>query len=407
MSYSTFHSYIHRVVPITPNIAKSHASYDGLLWTYKNYRPNLHHHALKRYSSSIPHQYEEMTSRQLPYIRDHVTPGPVSLLNATIDDLIPHVPHEGTGGELYPGSHLVYFPPETPLKSLLPDGTDPLHSPGRSFDRRMWAGGSMEFLAPVMTDCWIYHLTEKIVDICAKGQGDKRKIFVKIQRKIFRKKQLPLDDNNNDENLCVRETRNLCFMRNQLPDLATDEKRAPSKVLRPEQTPDRYHKLVPTAALLFRFSALTFNAHAIHLDKKYCQETEGHRNLLVHGPLSVLLLLQFLRAHLRRLNDKRRQGGLEVIDSIEYRNLAPLYAEEEMTICLKRKIEGLGAGSFDVWIVGPDGGYAVKGVVRTVVKPKTGSVAGEQTPVSDLDEAETVIRKVAAPEHNQILIRKV
>lgn len=32
---------------------------------------------------------------------------------------------------------------------------------------------------------------------------------------------------------------------------------------------------VPTDTTLFRFSALTFNAHRIHLDKEYAQNVEG------------------------------------------------------------------------------------------------------------------------------------
>ena len=50
-----------------------------------------------------------------------------------------------------------------------------------------------------------------------------------------------------------------------------------------------------------------------------------------------------------------------MIETIEYRNLAPLYAEEEMRVC-GRKQEG---DAWDVWIEGKDGGYAVKGRVTT------------------------------------------
>ena len=37
--------------------------------------------------------------------------------------------------------------------------------------------------------------------------------------------------------------------------------------------------------LLFRYSALTFNTHRIHYDRKYCMEEEGYEGLLVHAPL--------------------------------------------------------------------------------------------------------------------------
>ena len=43
------------------------------------------------------------------------------------------------------GHHLVYFPPPVPDRSLLPDGTDSLHSPGAPFIKRLWGGGSLVF----------------------------------------------------------------------------------------------------------------------------------------------------------------------------------------------------------------------------------------------------------------------
>jgi 3-methylfumaryl-CoA hydratase len=45
------------------------------------------------------------------------------------------------------------------------------------------------------------------------------------------------------------------------------------------------------AALLFRFSALTYNAHRIHYDRDFTA-AEGHPGLLVHGPLQALLMAE-------------------------------------------------------------------------------------------------------------------
>jgi 3-methylfumaryl-CoA hydratase len=36
---------------------------------------------------------------------------------------------------------------------------------------------------------------------------------------------------------------------------------------------------------LFRFSALTYNAHRVHYDRNYATRVEGYRGLVVHGPL--------------------------------------------------------------------------------------------------------------------------
>ncbi|MFD5793412.1 hypothetical protein ACFWIO_07700 [Streptomyces diastatochromogenes] len=49
-------------------------------------------------------------------------------------------------------------------------------------------------------------------------------------------------------------------------------------------------RLRPDPTLLFRFSALTANAHRIHYDAPYCRDTEGYPGLVVHGPLLGLLM---------------------------------------------------------------------------------------------------------------------
>jgi 3-methylfumaryl-CoA hydratase len=45
----------------------------------------------------------------------------------------------------------------------------------------------------------------------------------------------------------------------------------------------------PDEALLFRYSALTFNGHRIHYDLAFARE-EGYPALVIHGPLTATLL---------------------------------------------------------------------------------------------------------------------
>jgi len=54
---------------------------------------------------------------------------------------------------------------------------------------------------------------------------------------------------------------------------------------------------LPDDVLLFRYSALTFNGHRIHCDRKYVTEVEGCPSLIVHGPLIAALLMDLLRRH--------------------------------------------------------------------------------------------------------------
>jgi len=54
----------------------------------------------------------------------------------------------------------------------------------------------------------------------------------------------------------------------------------------------------PSPVLLFRYSAVTFNAHRIHYDYPYVTEQEGYSGLVVHGPMLATFMLQtFQGAH--------------------------------------------------------------------------------------------------------------
>lgn len=320
-----------------------------------------------RHLSELSHLSDEMTSRRLPYIQDNPTCTPSKLLSTTLADFLPNTKQNrfewhSKDNSLYKGHHLVYFPPNTAPSSLLPDGTDPLHSPGPPFTRRMWAGGLINFHSNLTTNGSLHYCRESINEVKVRGQEPNEKLFVTIGRSIH--EGWPPRCNSkgalNPHPLKIYEQRTLVFMRER-PEIAKASESGPPKILKPTEEPDYFHSLTPTPALLFRFSALTYNAHAIHFDKQYCQEVEGHRNLLVHGPLSLVLMLEVLRLHLS--SKAKHFEGLkpEHIQQIEYRNLAPLYVEEEMRICVKWKSEG----NWDVWIEGRDGGYAVKGHVKT------------------------------------------
>ena len=73
--------------------------------------------------------------------------------------------------------------------------------------------------------------------------------------------------------------------------------RSVTQAATPRTTDDRIVATVDIEAdptLLFRFSALTYNAHRIHYDRDYAM-SEGHPDLLVHGPLQALLMTEALR----------------------------------------------------------------------------------------------------------------
>lgn len=103
---------------------------------------------------------------------------------------------------------------------------------------------------------------------------------------------------------------------------------------------------------LFRFSALTFNPHKIHYSLPWAREVEGHRDIVVHGPLNLISILDLWR-------DTKR-GDIDYglyPERISYRATSPLYAGDEYRIVLEEGQET------KVQILGP-GGIAMKAEIQ-------------------------------------------
>lgn len=113
--------------------------------------------------------------------------------------------------------------------------------------------------------------------------------------------------------------------------------RAPGGALpehRPEDLPDRRPVLDLTVdeALLFRFSALTYNAHRIHYDRLWCRQ-EGYEDLVVHGPLQALMM-----------GELARRNGVPLLGRrFEYRLVAPMIGPQTMHVMATAGKAGEGA----------------------------------------------------------------
>ncbi|MGN6576468.1 MAG: FAS1-like dehydratase domain-containing protein [Nocardioides sp.] len=83
----------------------------------------------------------------------------------------------------------------------------------------------------------------------------------------------------------VHEERDVVYRRAE--DVAQRPRPTSASALEPPTGTPAY-RLEPDERLLFCFSALTYNAHRIHYDRRYAVDVEGHRDLLVHGPLTVI-----------------------------------------------------------------------------------------------------------------------
>jgi 3-methylfumaryl-CoA hydratase len=98
--------------------------------------------------------------------------------------------------------------------------------------------------------------------------------------------------------------------------------------------PDREAQLdlAVDEALLFRFSALTYNAHRIHYDHGWVRH-EGYADLVIHGPLQALMMGEL----------QRRAGGGLVGRTFGYRLVSPMVGPQ--TLSVLAAADGLAAGA--------------------------------------------------------------
>jgi 3-methylfumaryl-CoA hydratase len=96
---------------------------------------------------------------------------------------------------------------------------------------------------------------------------------------------------------------------------------APRAAAKPAVAAQHLKTVVPDDTLLFQYSALGFNSHRIHLDRRHAREVEGFEDLVVNGGLVTLLLTEFLRQEL----------GVSPA-AMAVRHVAPLYCNRPVTL---------------------------------------------------------------------------
>lgn len=207
----------------------------------------------KRELSNLADLKANLTSRPLNIIKDYLSPTPSHLLNVSLHDFLPSPFHKcvtrylarTTNAPYLPvGHHIVYFPSPISHRLLLPDGTDTDHSPGEPFTRRMWAGGSIQFLNAehrrLRVDGTRVVCIEGIRDVTIKGAEGDEKVVVHVERRIgtraelstndyLTKKYWPTEVTGEAGLASIVERRNLIFMRDKTPEQAKLEA---SQVLR-------------------------------------------------------------------------------------------------------------------------------------------------------------------------------
>lgn len=206
---------------------------------------------------------------------------PPAALAATLDQAPSDWP---AGTPLPPLWHWLYFLPLHRASELGADGHAKLGGflPPVPLPRRMWAGSRFEFLAPLA----VGDAAERVstIEKVALKQGRSGPlVFVTVRHEVF---------TNAAAAPALREWHDIVYRAAKQPGDADP----PPQPAPPGAQWSR--ELVPDDVLLFRYSALTFNGHRIHYDRRYVTETEGYPGLVVHGPLIATLLLDLVAREL-------------------------------------------------------------------------------------------------------------
>ena len=213
-------------------------------------------------------------------LRDDVTAAPLRALSATLDRDDPP-PVRGT--PVPPLGHWLYFLPAHRESEIGPDG----HAKRGGFlppvplPRRMWAGGRLtwETANPLRVGDEVRR-DSRIASVEPKHGRSGDLVFVTVVHEV-----------RNARGLAITEEHDIVYRAAAQPGEA-----APQPTAAPSGAAWQ-RELTPDEVLLFRYSALTFNGHRIHYDRRYVTEVEGYPGLVVHGPLIATLLVDLLRRH--------------------------------------------------------------------------------------------------------------
>lgn len=261
---------------------------------------------------------------------DEAAAAPMHSLALTFDreDLVPE-----RGQPVPPGWHLAYFLPRIRRAGLGPDGA-PMDTgviPPMPLPRRMYAGATLTFHAPIVVGDMLRRETE-FTDLQQREGGSGLLLVAEVTRRIY-----------TGRGLALTEQARTVF-REAVPAGATSA--IPRREAPPPGLPWR-RTIATDPVTLFRYSAVTFNAHRIHYDHPYATKQEGYPGLVVHGPFSQQCLLDLLRDN---------TPG-QRIASFSMRARAPLFETAPFTVQGRPTQNGNGA---ELWAAGPEGTIAMQ-----------------------------------------------
>lgn len=264
---------------------------------------------------------------------DTVTPTPYAALSATFDR---ESSRPTCGTPLPPLWHWLYFLPIHRQSEIGEDG----HAKRGGFlppvplPRRMWAGSQFTFHQPLRIGDALER-TSTIAKVSEKSGRTGNLVFVKVRHEIRRV---------NEPEPALTEFHDIVYRETAKPDdLPPPPNAAPT-------TSMWERRWVPDDVLLFRYSALTFNSHRIHYDRKYATEVEGYAGLIVHGPLVATLLLDLLR----------QQMPEAYVLSYEFRAVRPMLDIHPFLVCGQPQLDGK---TIHLWAKDHEGWLAMNATV--------------------------------------------
>ena len=236
---------------------------------------------------------------------DIITPRQTRQIAATLDAGVPE-------NSLPPLWHWMGWQPETPMAGLGTDGHPARGGflPPVPLERRMWAGGRLTFHAPLPVGAPLRRRSE-ILKVSEKTGTTGRMVFVTVGHAV-----------EGPDGLAVTEEQDIVYV--AMPDRFSPPP--------PQMAPEGAIWTDPVAmdsVRLFRFSALTFNAHRIHFDLPYAQQVEKYPGLVVHGPMQAMLLMGAAIRH---------RGAMPA--TFRFRGVRPLFHTDAMTLTGWPEAEG-------------------------------------------------------------------
>lgn len=232
---------------------------------------------------------------------DTLDPRPLAQLALALDQ---PGPSPAIGDPLPAGRHWLYFTSNVPQVALRPDGNASAPPPLPLIDlpRRMWGGGRIDFLRPLRVGSKVRRRST-VQSIYERVGKSGPLVFVVLRHEI-----------SDEQGVAVVEEQEMLHRNPVLsPPGVLPRARAPDDA-------DWTESFRPTVSLLFRYSAVTFNAHRIHYDAEFARH-EGYGGIVVHGPLLAMLLM-----------DRTVRHSGRAVSRLSYRGVSPLFHDADAVL---------------------------------------------------------------------------